>query len=407
MNKVAIIHFAYYPNIGGVEKLIQDHAHILASLGYGVKVLTGDGAEQAENIEVVNIDELKSVLSFAPELQAKILDQGKIDEDFYKLSDLIYSKIEKSLADCQTVIVHNMMTVYRNLPFTFAFKKYIAAHPEKKIIVWVHDHMYIKNDRIIRAEKKTSDFEEELITTPIANVNYVVISETFRKSLVKVLPIEEKNSRVIPNGINIKSFLEIDDSIWKISRDLGLLTRFPLILAPVNLLERKNIEYSLEIVAALKKNYPEVGFIISGQTSKHRNTQEYSERIDGLIRNLGIEDNVFFISKIISRSLLNSEIRDLYNLADLIFYFSASENFGIPILEAGATRTPIFTSDIEIFKEIGKSNINIVDPKTPAGETASTIDGFIKSSQNVRLFRDVKENYDLEVIIKNNLVPIL
>lgn len=407
MNKVAIIHFAYYPNIGGVEKLIQDHAHILASLGYGVKVLTGDGAEQAENIEVVNIDELKSVLSFAPELQAKILDQGKIDEDFYKLSDLIYSKIEKSLADCQTVIVHNMMTVYRNLPFTFAFKKYIAAHPEKKIIVWVHDHMYIKNDRIIRAEKKTSDFEEELITTPIANVNYVVISETFRKSLVKVLPIEEKNSRVIPNGINIKSFLEIDDSIWKISRDLGLLTRFPLILAPVNLLERKNIEYSLEIVAALKKNYPEIGFIISGQTSKHRNTQEYSEKIDGLIRNLGIEDNVFFISKIISRSLLNSEIRDLYNLADLIFYFSASENFGIPILEAGATRTPIFTSDIEIFKEIGKSNINIVDPKTPAGETASTIDGFIKSSQNVRLFRDVKENYDLEVIIKNNLVPIL
>lgn len=407
MNKVAIIHFAYYPNIGGVEKLIQDHAHILASLGYGVKVLTGDGAEQAENIEVVNIDELKSVLSFAPELQAKILDQGKIDEDFYKLSDLIYSKIEKSLADCQTVIVHNMMTVYRNLPFTFAFKKYIAAHPEKKIIVWVHDHMYIKNDRIIRAEKKTSDVEEELITTPIANVNYVVISETFRKSLVKVLPIEEKNSRVIPNGINIKSFLEIDDSIWKISRDLGLLTRFPLILAPVNLLERKNIEYSLEIVAALKKNYPEIGFIISGQTSKHRNTQEYSEKIDGLIRNLGIEDNVFFISKIISRSLLNSEIRDLYNLADLIFYFSASENFGIPILEAGATRTPIFTSDIEIFKEIGKSNINIVDPKTPAGETASTIDGFIKSSQNVRLFRDVKENYDLEVIIKNNLVPIL
>lgn len=407
MNKVAIIHFAYYPNIGGVEKLIQDHAHILASLGYKVKVLTGDGAEQARNIEVINIEELKSVLSFAPELQAKILDQGRIDEDFYKLSELIYSKIEKNLEDCQTIIVHNMMTVYRNLPFTFAFKKYAAAHPEKKVVIWVHDHMYIKNDRIIKEEKKTSDFEEALITTPIANVSYVVISETFRKSLIKVLPIEEKNSRVIPNGINIKSFLEIDDSIWKISRDFDLLTRFPLILAPVNLLERKNIEYSLEIVAELKKKYPDIGFIISGQTSKHRNTQEYSEKISVLIKNLGITDNVFFISKIISRSLLNSEIRDLYNLADLIFYFSASENFGIPILEAGATRTPIFTSDIEIFREIGKTNINIIDPKTPAGETARTIDEFIRISQNVKLFRDVKKNYDLEVIIKNNLVPIL
>lgn len=407
MDKIAIIHFAYYPNIGGVEKLIQDHAHILSSGGYQVKVLTGDGSENHKGVEVRQIEELKSVLNFNPDLQKKILDRGVIDEDFYKLSDLIFSKIESNLVDCGTVIVHNMMTVYRNLPFTFAFDKYAGLHPEKKFIIWVHDHMYIKNDKIIREEKKTSDFEEKLITTPLPNVEYVVISETFKKSLLKVLPVDSKNVRVIPNGINIKSFLEIDDSIWKIVKDYRLLEKFPLILAPVNILERKNLEYALGVIASLKAAYPDIGMVISGQPSKHRNTEDYLSKIKALIEKLGIKDNINFVSDMIERSLLNSEIRDLYNLSDMVFYFSASENFGIPILEAGATRTPIFTSDIDIFKEIGKSNINMVDPKIPASSTANQIAKFMENNQGVRLFRDVKMNYDLEKIIKNHLIPLL
>src|SRR5581483_1749305 len=47
----------------------------------------------------------------------------------------------------------------------------------------------------------------------------------------------------------------------------------------------------------------------------------------------------------------NAERRDLYALADALLLPSAREGFGIPILEAGLARFPIFCSDIPPFHE--------------------------------------------------------
>lgn len=408
MKKIAILHFAYPPNIGGVEKLIQDHAYILTKTGYSVKVVTGSGEETNKDIDFVKMPELQSLNIFNPPLQKKILEKGVFNDEFKSLSNLILNKIEALLSDVDVVIVHNMMTIYRNLPFTDAFTKYANSHPEKKIIIWIHDHMYINADKIVKDEKKTSDFEEKLITTPLKNVNYVVISETFKKNLLKIMPIEDHQLQVIPNGVNLKSFLEIDDSIWKLVEDFNLLNRYPLILSPVNILERKNIEYGIEIVKELIKNYPNLIYLISGQPSKHRNTADYMKKIEDQIKNLNLEKNVLFISKTINQALKNSELHDLYDLADLVFYFSKIENFGIPILEAGATKAPVFTSNIDIFKEIGKNNVFLTDTTNISSkDEAEIIKKFLNENKSAKLFHDVKKNYNLETIIKEKLVPLL
>jgi len=41
MKKIAILHFAYPPNIGGVESMIQEHAQMLTYLNYDVTLVTG------------------------------------------------------------------------------------------------------------------------------------------------------------------------------------------------------------------------------------------------------------------------------------------------------------------------------------------------------------------------------
>ena len=46
MKKIALLHYAYPPNIGGVEILIREHAKILSEMGYQVSVITGDGEEK-------------------------------------------------------------------------------------------------------------------------------------------------------------------------------------------------------------------------------------------------------------------------------------------------------------------------------------------------------------------------
>ena len=72
MKKIAILHFAYSPNIGGVERLVEDQANILERLGFEVKIITGNGKRNNEKIEVVNIPEFQSVMNFNPTLQNKM-----------------------------------------------------------------------------------------------------------------------------------------------------------------------------------------------------------------------------------------------------------------------------------------------------------------------------------------------
>ena len=132
MKKVAILHFAYPPSIGGVEGLVREHALILTDLDYEVTVITGSGEETNSKIKLIVIPELQSVLNFNPFLQEKILDKGIIDEDFYNLAEQIGQKLEKCLESTDIVIVHNMITIVRNLPFIFAFKNFVKKYPKKK-----------------------------------------------------------------------------------------------------------------------------------------------------------------------------------------------------------------------------------------------------------------------------------
>jgi len=266
--------------------------------------------------------------------------------------------------------------------------------------------MYIKNNEIVTGTVKSSDLEYKLITTPLKNAQYVTISETLGKSLIEVMSIPKENFHVIPNGINIKSFIEIDDSIWNITEEYNLLNKFPLILSPINILERKNIEFSLKLITKLKKYYPNIFYIISGKASQHRDTQTYFESIFEMVNKLGLNENILFLSKKFQHSLANSELHDLYDLSDVIFYFSKSENFGIPILEAGATKTPIFTSDIAIFKEIGKDNIFHLNTND-LENTSRLIFDFFENNKACQLFKDVKINYNLETIVKEKLIPLL
>ncbi len=153
--KVTLIHFAYPPNAGGVEQIVYEQARALKRLGFEVKVLTGSGKD--DEIDLVVLKNLQSVENFDPKLQKKILEDNIFDEDFYSLSKEIGQELENHLKDQNVIIVHNMLSVYRNLPFIYAFSEYTKSHPDKKYINWIHDHMMIGAEKI-KNEKLTSSF---------------------------------------------------------------------------------------------------------------------------------------------------------------------------------------------------------------------------------------------------------
>lgn len=403
--KIALLHFAYPPNPGGVEKMMQVHAQVLQRLGFSVKILTGSGSEQNKKIELVELPVLGSLKNFNPKLQEKILDKNIIDSSFYDLSDQILEKLEENLGDSDVVLVHNMLTLYRNLPFIYAFRRFVGKNRKKKFINWVHDHTLIEEEKI--KDVKMNSFIKDLITKPIVGVSYITISQTFAsllKNIIKGVRIE-----VIPDGLDIKSELEIGDDVWNIVQKNNLLSKSPLLLCPVNIVERKNLEYSIKLISLLKKDFPNVFLIVTGDVSKHKNTVFYFENLKKIVKEEKLEDSVLFLAQVFRESRTNKDIRDLYMLSDGVLYFSKSENFGLPIAEASFYRIPIFLSNLKVFKEVGKENFEYIDigEKDSLSKSASFIKSHFQEDKNFKMRNMIKSEYNLENILKERLIPLL
>ena len=406
--KIALLHYAYPPNTGGVEKVIYQQALFLNAHNFDVIVLTGEGKESNANITLLQIPELQSVMNQNPNLQKKILQEGIIDSEFYKLATTIEDKISSCLNSVTHIIVHNMMTLSWNLPFAFAFSRYIEKHPEKKVLIWVHDHMLVSTKGIEGTYHPKSPLEETLLTTPIKNVTYILVSNTFKKYFCQLMHVEQDNVVVIPNGISIPEFLNLEDSVWNFIKEKQIESSFPIIFSPVNLMERKNIEYSLELLHDLKITYPHALYLISGHPSIHRETQSYVDLLKKKVSELDIGVNTIFLWDIFHRTLTDSEIYSIYRIVDIIFYFSKSENFGLPLLESALAKTPIVTSNLEVFHEIAGKNLTAIDSNTiSVTNAASQIAHMIDENATMQYHYTVRKEYNLETILKTYLLPLL
>jgi glycosyltransferase involved in cell wall biosynthesis len=245
------------------------------------------------------------------------------------------------------------------------------------------------------------------MTEVIPGAYYIVISETFKNLLIQVMKIDDSKLVVIPGGLLIKQILGSSDALWKLIEERDILKKFPILITPANILERKNIEYAIEVVFSLKSKFPDIIYLISGKTSVHRNTNKYREELGIKIKELGLEQNVIFAGEEIG-PLSYEDVCCLYRLADAVFYFSKSENFGIPILESAINKTPIFTSNLAVLNELGGDHVEYVDYKETAPEKASEIiSNYLENDNLTKLRRRVRSKYYLKNILKEKLIPLL
>jgi glycosyltransferase involved in cell wall biosynthesis len=98
---------------------------------------------------------------------------------------------------------------------------------------------------------------------------------------------------------------------------------------------------------------------------------------------------------------------DLYLLADALLLPSRDEGFGLPLLEAGLSRLPAFTTDLATLRAVGGDAIHTFALDQPPASVAAEIIRVLIDERSYRLRRRVLASYTWEVIMRDRIVPLL
>ncbi|MBC7091792.1 MAG: glycosyltransferase family 4 protein [Nitrososphaeria archaeon] len=179
-----------------------------------------------------------------------------------------------------------------------------------------------------------------------------------------------KNIHVVPNGVYAEDYLRFDQHTKELMNKLDIKYRDLVILIPVRVTPRKNLEFALDIIYELKRLlYGErnVKVLITGPPDHQAITMgvAYLKYLDIKIKELGLEDNICFCHEFIDykRSFVEGRIvkwniADAYTISDLVLVPSKEEGFGLPLIEAGAARKMVFASKIPPFEELIEQGIS-------------------------------------------------
>jgi glycosyltransferase involved in cell wall biosynthesis len=401
---IALLHYSVPPVVGGVESVIGHHARLLADAGYRVRLLAGRGESSDPRIEFIPIPLLDSMDG---EILAakKVLDRGEIPAQFDALVGRILVELSRHTRDIDVLIAHNVASLHKNLPLTAALKEFLGASPALKGVLWHHDLAWTTP----RYRSELYDgYPWSLLRQPWPGVKQVVVSRLRQKELADLLGLPAEEIVVVPNGVDLARFLKLEPITCQWLASLPLLDAAPLLLLPVRITRRKNIELALRVLASLKNRFPAARLVITGPLGPHNPANlAYFDRLRALRSELGLEGQVFFLAEQAQQYLPDAVVADFYRLADALLFPSREEGFGIPILEAGLAGIPIFCSDIAPLRELVGENGWYFSPDDSAESVADLLYNHLLADHAFSMRFKTRQTYSWEQVFRLYIDPLL
>lgn len=216
----------------------------------------------------------------------------------------------------------------------------------KKVIITIHDvnHLVFENNFSILKKKYSKML---YINARNKSDHIITVSKFSKDEIIRELLVDENNISVIYNGVDQK-FFNLEVNLDKIEEKYFLFVG--------NVKPHKNIMSLLKVYDKLPdKIKNEYKLIILGQ--KDGFITNDSEVLDFI--NYGLNENVTFTGFIDQK-----DIYRIYKNAALLIFPSLYEGFGLPLLEAMASRIKIICSEIPSLKEIGQDSVNYFNPRS-------------------------------------------
>ncbi len=415
--EVAIVHYsAPKKMVGGVELVIDHHTRILSNEGYTPHVIYGEGGKLGyKGVIEHRIPILAANNSRVIKIQREVLKKGEPTLGFNKLKEELKTRLLEVLPEKSTCIVHNIPS----MPFNFAATAAINELAEQinEIVFWLHDSILLRD----QGKQRMETFPYSLLHYNNGSIKFVTPT-LYRAEQFDQLPkpYRIQNMTVIPNGVSIEEYIKIDKTTKLLMRTLGLAFEDYIIVLPVRVTPRKNIELAIQVLDELRNLLPgrNIRLLITGPPDQQAKKigMSYIDYLKSIIQKKNLTPHIIFCSNLIGYSrrykkgrISRWSVADIYNIADLIFIPSREEGFGLPIIEAGASRKPVFCSRIQPFEELIKDQIegNMFALSEKPKQIAFRIYKEWVNDKVDMNFHNVIKRFEWNIIVKDKLIPLI
>ena len=209
-----------------------------------------------------------------------------------------------------------------------------------------------------------NSFRKKMMVSRLKNIDHIIaVSNDLKNKILKYYDFPEDRITVITNGVDPKKFYSEDRTNARKECGLDLSCRY--ILTVARLSEEKGIKDLLNAFSNLKKE--KIKLIIAGDGPLKNQLIEFSKA-------LKINDKVNFLG-----AVLNEDLRNWYNAADIFCLPSLWEGLPCTIAESLACGTPVVATKVGgIPDRINKGNGILVPPSSPDMLSVALVEALAK-----------------------------
>ena len=358
--RIAHVHYAAPPAVGGVERVLAQQAQVMVKNGHEVVIVCAN-------------------------------KEAKVKGATVELAPTFYIKrLRSAFTGCQKIIVHNMFTMPFNPEASATLAELSREMTDVEWINWVHD----------------VDVTKEEFDALQIKASHVAVSEVRRDEFCAMSGVKKTACKIVPNGIDIAATMGLSPNVAAFALKHRILERDLVLFHPARIVARKNIELGVEVTAALRKLGVDAAYVATGAPDMHRpESADYAAKIQALIEKKKMQESVLFVGAAFAPN--EEDVRALFSMSDALFFPSTREGFGLPLLEATVQRLPIFCSDIPIHREVIGKAATFIDLKAKPAIIAEMIRKQMAADVPGKRRREVMRSYGWDHLYRTKLEPLL
>ena len=235
-------------------------------------------------------------------------------------------------------------------------------------VMTLHDIILVRLARDYYSTSRARMYERRLLAKVNAADHIITVSEFSRRDICDWSGIGPEKVSVVHNGVS-EQFRRVDDPrvLEDVSRRYRLPRRFVFCVGSTE--PRKNIRGAIEAFSQLRRVRADMQMVVAG-------VDYCGVTPDKAFTGLDLDGVIF------AGYVRDADLPAIYSQAELLFFPSLYEGFGLPPLEAMACGTPVVTSNRTSLPEVAGDAAVLVDPGKP-GEMASALE-MVLSSDGMR-----------------------